>query len=140
MSDMDFASHEWWEEYRETVNNDKEMRVRGHDRFSENFYVQIEDDTFLIEMDGGEVKNVIPEPGVNDVWAFGVEGSRKAWEEFVQEYPPAHNNEIIASNYRTVVKGEDDHLEMTGNNKKIWQNFRPFQRTLDLMRETQQQS
>lgn len=140
MAATEFASHEWWEEYRQTVNNDQEMKVRGHDQFDENFYVQIEDERFLIQMDGGEVTGVVPEPGVNDVWSFGVEGSRKAWEEFIQEYPPAHNNEVLASDYRTKVKGEEDHLEMTGNNKKIWQNFRPFQRALDLMRETELQS
>ncbi|WP_299263960.1 hypothetical protein [Halorientalis sp.] len=138
MATTEFASHEWWESYRETVNEDQEMKVRGHDNFDENFYVEIGNSMFLIEMDGGEVENVVPEPGVNDVWSFGVEGSREAWEEFVQEYPPAHNNEIIASDYRTAVKGEDGHLELKGNNKKIWQNFRPFQRALDLMRETQQ--
>lgn len=138
MSAVEFASHEWWEEYRDTVNDDQEMKVRGHDTFDENFYVEIGDDMFLIEMHAGEVENVVPEPGVNDVWSFGVEGSREAWEEFVQEYPPAHNNEIIASDYRTAVKGEDGHLELKGNNKKVWQNFRPFQRALDLMRETQQ--
>lgn len=136
----EFTSHEWWVEYRKTVNDDGEMKVRGHDRFDENFYVQIDDDTFLIEMDGGEVENVVPDPDTNDEWSFGVEGSRKAWEEFVQEYPPAHNNEIIASDYRTAVRGDDDHLQMKGNNKKIWQNLRPFQRALDLMRETQQRS
>lgn len=138
MTTEEFASHKWWSEYQEVVNDDQEMKVRGHDRFDENFFVQIGDEKFVIEMHGGEVENVVPDPDSNDVWSFGVEGSRQAWEEFVQEYPPAHNNEIIASDYRTVVKDEDGHLEMKGNNKKIWQNLRPFQRALELMRETQQ--
>lgn len=136
MSDTELASLEWWDEYQRTVNEDEEMNVRGHDRFDDNFYVQIGDEKFVIEMHRGEVQNVTPNPDVNDEWSFGVEGSREAWEEFVQEYPPAHNNEIIASDYRTKVRGEDGHLELTGNNKKIFQNLRPFQRALDLMRET----
>lgn len=136
MSEVELASLEWWNDYQQTVNEDQEMNVRGHDRFDDNFYVQIEDEKFVIEMYGGEVQNVTPNPDTNDEWSFGVEGSREAWEEFVQEYPPAHNNEIIASDYRTKVKGEDGHLELKGNNKKIWQNLRPFQRALDLMRET----
>ena len=130
----ELATHEWWERYKETVNQDPEMKVRGHDRFNENFYVDIDDERYLIEIDGGQIRDVIPNPGTNHVWSFGVEGSREAWEEFVQETPPAHNNEIIASNYRTTVRGESGHLELTGNNKKIFQNLRPFQRTLDLMR------
>lgn len=136
MSDTELASHEWWEQFKETVNDDQEMKVRGHDRFDDNFLVQIDDEQYLIEMHGGEVQEVVPNPAVNDEWSFGVVGSREAWEEFVQEHPPAHNNEIIASDYRTKVRGEEGHLEFQGNNKKIFQNLRPFQRTLDLMRET----
>lgn len=43
-------------------------------------------------------------------------------------------HEIIASNYRAAVKGESDRLELTGDNKEIFQNLRAFQRALDLMR------
>lgn len=135
MVDTAFGTHEWWQEYKQTVNHDDEMSVRGHDRFDENFLVQIEDDEFLIEMNRGSVVDVVPKPGTNDEWSFGVQGSRQAWEEFVQEIPPAHNNEIIASDYRTKVRGDDNHLELHGNNRKIFQNLRPFQRALDLMRE-----
>lgn len=136
MTDSELGTHEWWERYKQTVNQDEEMNVRGHDRFDSNFFVEIEDERFLIEMQSGEVSDVIPNPGTNNEWAFGVQGSRDAWEEFVQEIPPAHNNEIIASDYRTKIKGEDGHLELQGNNKEIFQNLRPFQRALDLMRET----
>jgi hypothetical protein len=136
MSETELASHEWWQRYQETVNADPEMSVRGHDRFDTNFYVHIDEEKFLIEMHGGEVTSVVPNPDLNAEYSFGVEGSREAWEEFVQELPPAHNNEIIASDYRTAVRGEDGHLELTGNNKDIFQNLRPFQRALDLMRET----
>lgn len=136
MSSTDLASDEWWKEYQQTVNEDPEMKVRGHDRFDDNFFVQVDDDKFLIEMYGGEVQDVVRNPGVNGDWSFGVEGSREAWEEFVQEVPPAHNNEIIASDYRTAVKGEEGYLELHGNNKRIFQNLRPFQRALELMRET----
>lgn len=132
----ELGTHEWWQRFKETVNEDPEMKVRGHDRFDENFFVDMGEERFLIEMERGEVENVVPNPGTNDEWSFGVAGSRQAWEEFVQELPPAHNNEIIASDYRTKVRGEEDHLELQGNNKKIFQNLRPFQRTLDLMRET----
>lgn len=130
----DLATHEWWQHYKETVNTDPEMDVRGHDHFDENFLVDIGDDRFLIKIDSGSVTDVVPNPGVNEDWSFGVEGPRKAWEEFVQEHPPAHNNEIIASNYRTEVKGDDGHLRLIGSNKTLFQNLRPFQRSLDLMR------
>lgn len=134
---MEAFSQEWWEHFKENVSKDQEMKVRGHDEFDENFYVQVNEDQYVIEVSGGEVERVIPNPGFNDTWSFGVEGSGQAWNEFLQENPPAHNNEIIASNYRTVVKGDDDHLKMAGNNKKIFQNLRPFQRMLDLMRVTE---
>lgn len=135
MPDAELGTHEWWEQYKQTVNQDPEMSVRGHDRFDENFVVDMGEERFLVQMQGGEVQDVIPNPGINDEWSFGVEGSREAWEEFVQELPPAHNNEIIASDYRTKVKGDDGHLALNGNNKEIFQNLRPFQRALDLMRE-----
>lgn len=136
MTEAELASHEWWEQYKETVNGDPEMQVRGHDRFDENFYVELGDERFLIEIDEGKVSEVIPNPGLNQEWAFGVEGDRSAWEEFVREVPPAFNHEIVASNYRTQVKGDSGHLRLTGNNRQIFQNLRPFQRALDLMRHT----
>ena len=136
MSSSELASDEWWSQYRETVNDDQEMKVRGHDRFEDNFFVQIDDDKYLVRMHRGQVDEVVPNPGVNGDWSFGVEGSREAWEEFLQEVPPAHNNEIIASDYRTAVRGEEGYLELHGNNKKVFQNLRPFQRALELMRET----
>lgn len=135
MSQADLASHGWWENYRETVNSDPEMQVRGHDKFDDNFYVDIGDERFLVTMDGGRVDEIIPEPGMNHEWSFGVEGDREAWAEFVSETPPAFNHEIIASHYRSAVRNEDGHLELTGSNKKIFQNLRAFQRALDLMRK-----
>ncbi|MGM0592637.1 MAG: hypothetical protein ACQETI_13630 [Halobacteriota archaeon] len=134
MNDEDLATHEWWDHYKETVNRDPEMQVRGHDKFDDNFYVEIGDERFLIEMDRGRVHDVTPNPGLNDQWSFGVEGDRDAWVEFVQETPPAFNHEIIASHYRSAVRNEDGHLMLTGDNKRIFQNLRAFQRALDLMR------
>lgn len=135
MTETELASHSWWEHYKEVVNDDPEMGVRGHDTFSENFYVDIGDERFLVEMQEGKVNEVVPNPGLNHEWSFGVEGPAEAWEEFVQETPPAFNHEIIASHYRSTVRNETGHLELTGNNKKIFQNLRPFQRSLDLMRK-----
>lgn len=135
MTDAELASHEWWDHYKEVVNNDDEMGVRGHDAFDTNFYIEIGDERFLIEMDDGTIAEIVPEPGMNDRWSFGVEGDRAAWEEFVQEVPPPFNHEIIASHYRTAIRGEDGHLQLTGDNKAIFQNIRAFQRALDLMRE-----
>jgi hypothetical protein len=137
MSQTELASHGWWEHYKETVNDDPEMDVRGHGKFSENFYVEMGDERFLIVMDEGDVDEVIPSPGMNHRWSFGVEGDRSAWREFVQETPPAFNHEIIASHYRSAVRNEEGHLQLTGDNKKIFQNLRPFQRALDLMRKTE---
>jgi len=136
MPDTELASHGWWEHYKETVNQDDEMTVRGHDTFDENFYVDIGEDRFLVQMDEGTVDDVVPDPGMNYAWSFGVEGDREAWTEFVEETPPAFNHEIIASHYRSAVKGDDGHLQLTGDNKKIFQNLRAFQRALDLMRQT----
>lgn len=136
MTDTALASNDWWEDYRRAVNSDDEMQVRGHDAFSSNFYVEIGDERYLLRMHEGQVEEVVPEPALNEKWSFGVEGSREAWEKFLEETPPAFNHEILASHYRTAVKGEDGHLELTGNNEKIFQNLRPFQRALDLMRET----
>jgi hypothetical protein len=135
MSQAELASHGWWEHYKETVNDDPEMTVRGHDKFDSNFYVEIGDERFLIVMDGGRVEEVMPDPGMNQRWEFGVEGDREAWQEFVSETPPAFNHEIIASHYRSAVRNEDGHLQLTGDNKRIFQNLRAFQRSLDLMRK-----
>ncbi|WP_254535602.1 hypothetical protein [Halomarina litorea] len=136
MTEAELASNDWWEEYKAVVNQDDEMHVRGHDTFDENFYVEIGDERFLIEMDEGTVDEIVSDPGMNHAWSFGVEGDREAWEEFVQEVPPAFNHEVIASHYRTAVKDDPGHLQLTGNNKKIFQNLRAFQRALDLMRTT----
>ena len=134
MPDTEFASHEWWENYKQTVNSDPEMDVRGHDKFDDNFYLDIGDERFLVAMDSGTITEITPNPALNDRWQFGVEGDRETWEEFVQEMPPAFNHEIIASHYRTAVRDEDGHLQLTGDNKKIFQNLRAFQRVLDLLR------
>ncbi|WP_254543898.1 hypothetical protein [Halomarina pelagica] len=134
MTASDLASHEWWERYKRVVNADPEMRVRGHQHFEEDFVVDIDGDRFLVRMEGGRVEEVLPNPGLNERWAFGVRGSRTAWEEFVREVPPPFNHEIVASHYRTAVRDEPDHLELTGDNEAIFQNLRAFQRALDLMR------
>lgn len=136
MPASELGRDDWWKRYKETVNNDREMKVRGHDRFNDNFFVQIDEEKFLIRMHGGVVEEIVPNPGINGEHSFGVEGSRSAWEEFVQEVPPAHNNEIIASDYRTAVRGEEGYLKLQGNMKKVFQNLRPFQRALELMRKT----
>ncbi len=134
MNEPEFASHEWWERYKQTVNDDPEMAVRGHDRFDENFYLDIGDERVLIEVEGGRIESIVPNPTLNHRWSFGVEGDREAWEEFVMETPPPFNHEIVASNYRSTVRNEDGHLRLTGDNERIFQNLRAFQRTLDLMR------
>ncbi|GAB3026937.1 hypothetical protein GCM10025298_13970 [Natronobiforma cellulositropha] len=134
VNETELGTHEWWETYKETVNSDPELEVRGHDKFNENFYVQMGDERVLLEMADGKIDTVVPNPTLNHRWTFGVEGDREAWEEFVQETPPPFNHEIIASHYRTAVRNEDGHLQLTGDNKKIFQNLRAFQRTLELMR------
>lgn len=135
MTETELGSQAWWEHYKETVNSDPEMGVRGHDKFDENFYIEIGDDRVLLRIDSGKIDAIIPDPAMNHQWSFGVEGDTEAWEEFVQEVPPAFNHEIIASHYRSAVKGDDGHLQLTGNNKVIFQNLRPFQRMLDLLRK-----
>lgn len=135
MTEAEFMSHEWWEHYKNVVNNDDEMQVRGHNKFDSNFYIEADDDRYLIQMNHGEVADITPNPALNQRWEFGVEGSYEAWEEFIQEVPPAFNHEIIASNYRAAVKEESNRLQLTGDNKVIFQNLRAFQRALDLMRK-----
>ncbi|QDX39459.1 hypothetical protein [Salarchaeum sp. JOR-1] len=130
------GTHQWWEHYKTTVNADPEMSVRGHDKFSENFRIEIGDTDWLVEVDGGRVESIVPEPGLDHEWAFGVTGSEQAWEEFLQETPPAFNHELIASHYRGAVAGEDDRLQITGDNKRVFQNLRAFQRALDLLRHS----
>ena len=134
MNETELASHEWWEHYKETVNSDPEMTVRGHDKFDENFYVDMDGDRYLVQMDGGTIEEVVPNPTLNHQWSFGVEGDHEAWSEFVSETPPAFNHELIASHYRSAVRNEPGHLQLTGDNEKIFQNLRAFQRALDLMR------
>lgn len=133
MGDETLASEEWWNSYQEIVNADPEMTLHGRDAFDENFVVGIGEEHFLVEMHGGEVQDVRT-PGLDDSWSFGVVGERNAWEQFVEEVPPPHHNEVFASFYRTAVKGEDGYFDLIGNHKTIFQNFRPFQRALDLMR------
>jgi len=134
MSLKPFEDDEWWDRYREYVNDDPEMKTRGHDTFDENFYLDVDETRFLVKMHGGEVEEIIENPGFGEEWSLGIQGSREAWEEFIQEVPPPHNNEILGSNYRTVVRREEGHLRITGNNKKLFQNLRPLQRTVELLR------
>lgn len=125
-----------WDRFKERVNQDEEMKVRGHDHFSENFYLHMGDDTVLVKMYQGEVEEVETSPDLNDHGSIIIEGSEKAWNEFLQEVPPPHNNELIASDYRTSIKGEEDYLNLTGDYKKFFQSLRPLQRTLEILRET----
>lgn len=57
------ATHSWWEHYKEVVNSDDEMQVRGHDTFDTNFHVEIGDDRYLIEMDEGPAVDNAPLQG-----------------------------------------------------------------------------
>ena len=74
MTETELASHKWWESYRETVNSDPELDVRGHDVFSENFYIEIGDERTLIRMHEGNIEDIVPNPALNHRWSFGVEG------------------------------------------------------------------
>lgn len=136
MTDATFASEEWWDQYREVVNADPEMTLHGRDAFDENFVVVVGEEPHLIEMHKGEVQDVRT-PALDDAWSFSIVGGRDAWEEFIQEVPSAHHNELFASFYRTAVKGEDGYFDLAGNHKAIFQNFRSVQRALDLMRMTE---
>lgn len=136
MTESAFGTEQWWEEYQEVVNNDPEMTLQGRDAFDENFVIAVGEDHFLIDMHGGEVQEVRT-PGLDDEWSFSVVGGRDAWEQFIKEVPPAHHNELFASFYRTAVKQEDGYLNLAGNHKAIFQNFRSVQRALDLLRVTE---
>ncbi|QFU84324.1 alpha/beta fold hydrolase [Natronorubrum aibiense] len=135
MTNKTLASEEWWEDYQSVVNSDPEMELHGRNAFDENFLLGIGEEHFLIDVHDGEVQDVRT-PGLDDAWSFGVVGRREAWEEFVSEVPSPHHNEVFASFYRTAVKGEEGYFDLIGNHKKIFQNFRSFQRALDLMRTT----
>lgn len=135
MTEAAFASADWWNRYQEVVNTDPEMTLHGRDAFDENFVVVIGDENYLIEMHDGAVQDVRT-PGLDDVWSFSVIGDRDAWEQFIKEVPPPHHNEVFASFYRTAVKDEEGYFDLAGNHKKLFQNFRSFQRALDLMRTT----
>ena len=134
MTTEPLASDDWWENYQDVVNEDPEMSLHGRDAFNENFLIGIGDEHFLVEMQQGKIGNIRSPPGLDNAWSFGVVGPREAWEEFVSEIPKPHHNEVFASFYRTAVKEEDGYFDLIGNHKKIFQNFRPFQRALDLMR------
>ncbi|MGB9985776.1 alpha/beta fold hydrolase [Salarchaeum japonicum] len=136
MPEYELASDQWWDEYQDVVNDDPEMTLHGRDAFNENFVIGIGDDQTLIEMVNGEITD-IRTPGLNDSWSFGVIGEPGAWEEFVAEVPSAHHNEVFASFYRTAVKREDGYFDLIGDHKKIFQNFRAFQRAIELMRTVQ---
>ena len=133
MPESTLASEEWWDNYQEVVNVDPEMTLHGRDAFDEDILVGIGDDHFLIEMQNGTVHDVRT-PGLNDDWSMGVIGPREAWEQFVEEVPPPHHNEVFASFYRTAVKDEAGYFDLVGSHKAIFQNFRSFQRALELMR------
>jgi len=135
MTSAEFVSAEWWDEYKDVVNSDAEMTLHGRDAFNECFVIGIGAEQFLVEMHAGKIHD-IRTPGLDDAWSFGVVGDRSAWEQFVQEVPPPHHNEVFASFYRTAVKGEEGYFDLIGNHEKIFQNFRAFQRALDLMRTT----
>jgi pimeloyl-ACP methyl ester carboxylesterase len=136
MSTATFASEDWWAEYQETVAADPEMTLHGREACEVNFVVSIGAEDFLIDMHNGAVEDV-RSPTLDDEWAFTVVGARDAWEQFIEEVPPAHHNELFASFYRNAVKGEEGYFDIIGNHKAVFQNFRSVQRALDLMRTTQ---
>jgi pimeloyl-ACP methyl ester carboxylesterase len=137
MVDADFASDEWWNRYREIVNDDPEMTLHGRDAFDENFVVVVGDENYLLDMYDGEIQDVRT-PGLDDSWSFSVIGSPDAWDEFTAAIPSAHHNEVFASFYRTAVKGESGYFDLAGDHEVIFQNFRAIQRALELMRTTEQ--
>ncbi|WP_251328126.1 hypothetical protein [Haloplanus pelagicus] len=81
-----FEDEEWWDRYREVVNDDPEMSTRGHDTFDENFYIDVGDDRYLIKMYEGEVEEVVADPGIGEDWTLGIEGPREAWEGLEIDY------------------------------------------------------
>lgn len=136
MTDATFASGEWWNSYQNVVEADPEMTLHGRDAFETNFVVAIGDENHLLEMHKGTVEDVRT-PSLDDEWAFTIAGGRDAWEQFIEEVPPPHHNELFASFYRNAVKAEEGYFDIIGNHKAVFQNFRSLQRALDLMRVTE---
>ena len=136
MVDSPFASDEWWNRYQDVVAADPEMTLHGRDAFDENFVVAVGDDHYLLDFHDGELE-AVRAPGLSDSWSFSVLGEPGAWEQFLEEVPPPHHNEIFASFYRTAVKQEDGYFDLAGDHEVIFQNFRSVQRALDLMRTTE---
>jgi len=136
MTDAPFASEDWWNSYQNVVEADPEMTLHGRDAFETNFVVAIGEENHLLEMHKGTVEDVRT-PGLDDEWAFTIAGSPDAWEQFIEEVPPPHHNELFASFYRNAVKAEEGYFDIIGNHKAVFQNFRSLQRALDLMRVTE---
>jgi hypothetical protein len=133
MTDATLGSEQWWEQYMAVVEEDPEMTLHGRDDYDGSFVVAIGEENHLVEMREGTVADVRT-PGLDDAWDFTVVGPPSAWEEFVEEVPQAHHNELFASFYRTAVKQEEGYFDIVGNHKKLFQNFRSVQRALELMR------
>lgn len=131
----ELASEDFWEAYRSVVNDDDEMQQHGRDDFDENFLLGIGQQRFFVEVQNGRIQDVRSPPSFDDAWSFGVLGPREAWEEFTKEVPPPHHNDVVASVYRSAVRGEEGYFQLVGNYKTVFQNFRSVQRALNLMRE-----
>lgn len=103
------------ERLAELVNADPALVRRG--RFlSASFLVEIGDEPWLVTVREGRIERVEHGPFLLRSWAFGVRGTREAWQRFWEPVPPPGWHDLFA----LVKRG---HARVEGNLQPFMANL-----------------
>ena len=119
----------WVDTFRRASDEDAELQAHGK-YYSCAFLLGMEEHSYLVKMNGGNVEDVLVDPRPLDArYQFAIRASAETSRKFGQETPPPMCHGLFAASFR-----EDMSLE--GDLLVLMQNLRCVVRQIKLLRTT----
>lgn len=125
----EFPSLEWFDLYRNAVDEDPEMHYVGR-FFDADFLLDIGGREFLLKVRDGKIRDTVESPTAMDPWSFALRWSLEDWKQFMAPVPPPMYTDIFAGMY-------ERGLVFHGDTKILMQNIKALFRMLDVMRQVE---
>jgi len=125
----DYPGLAWFEQYRERVNADPELKVIG-DWFTTTFGLTFGESRYALKLDQGRIVDVIASPKFDVRTMFGFRAPVEVWQKFLSANPPPLFHDFFAMLMRV------PEFVLEGDGLAAMQNARALHRMMNIMRET----
>ena len=119
----------WVDTFRRASDEDAELQAHGK-YYSCAFLLGMEEHSYLVKMNGGNVEDVLVDPGPLDNRSqFAIRASAGTWRKFGQETPPAMCHGLFAASFREDMSLEGDLLVLMQNLRCVVRQMEPLRAT-----------